>query len=144
MFGMHRLDRDGKGIAKVGLLGAIAWYWAQERLGELLGLGRGASLGGARHAWDALITRCCSRWRRAGGDRPDRLAGAVAAPQHAPEDEPFRKCATSTRKPKARPNARPRSRQRQRQYRHAAQWPRRCARRSSSSPTRRISRSPGL
>ncbi len=55
MFGAQGWIEVAKGLFKVGLLGAITWYWAQGRLDELLGLGRGASL---HHqlatAWEAL------------------------------------------------------------------------------------------
>jgi len=56
MFGMNGWIEVGKGLAKVGLLGAIAWSWGSAHLSGALSLGRGASL----HAqlalgWD-LIT----------------------------------------------------------------------------------------
>ena len=55
MFGAQGWIEVGKGILKVALLGAIAWYWAKSSLGDLLGLGRAASLGGSlRQAWEAL------------------------------------------------------------------------------------------
>ena len=55
MFGAQGWIEVGKGILKVVLLGAIAFYWAKSNLSDLLGLGRAASLGGSlRQAWDAL------------------------------------------------------------------------------------------
>ncbi len=56
MFGAQGWIEVGKGILKVGLLGAIAWAWAGSSLAELLGLGRTASLGGSLTlAWQALV-----------------------------------------------------------------------------------------
>ncbi len=55
MFGAQGWIEVGKGILKVVLLGAIAYTWAKSSLGDLLGLGRAASLGGSlRQGWDAL------------------------------------------------------------------------------------------
>lgn len=55
MFGAQGWIEVGKGVLKVALLGAIAYYWAKSSLGELLGLSRAASLGGSlRQAWGAL------------------------------------------------------------------------------------------
>ena len=55
MFGAQGWIEVGKGILKVALLGAIAWYWAKSSLGDLLRLGRAASLGGSlRQAGEAL------------------------------------------------------------------------------------------
>ncbi|MBN8502142.1 MAG: EscU/YscU/HrcU family type III secretion system export apparatus switch protein [Sphingomonadales bacterium] len=57
MFGAQGWIEVGKGILKVGLLGGIVYAWAQASLADLLGLGRGASLGGSlRQAWDAVTT----------------------------------------------------------------------------------------
>lgn len=44
MFGMNGWIEVGKGLAKVGLLGAIAWSWGSAHLPGALSLGRGASL----------------------------------------------------------------------------------------------------
>lgn len=41
MFGVHGLIELGKGLLKIGLLGALAWWWAAGQLDALLGLGRG-------------------------------------------------------------------------------------------------------
>ena len=55
MFGAQGWIEVGKGIAKVGLLGALAWSWGKSHLAQLLGLGRGASLyDQLAHAWNAL------------------------------------------------------------------------------------------
>jgi flagellar biosynthesis protein FlhB len=57
MFGAQGWIEVAKGLLKVGLLGAIAWYWARGRLGALLGLGRGASLHDQlAMAWEALTS----------------------------------------------------------------------------------------
>lgn len=40
MFGVHGLIELGKGLLKIALLGALAWWWARGQLGALLGLGR--------------------------------------------------------------------------------------------------------
>ncbi len=57
MFGAQGWIEVAKGLLKIGLLGAIAWVWAKGRLGELIGLGRSASL---HHqlalAWEALTS----------------------------------------------------------------------------------------
>ncbi|MBO9722975.1 MAG: flagellar biosynthesis protein FlhB [Novosphingobium sp.] len=55
MFGPIGLIEMAKGIAKVALLGAIAWFWAEERLETFAGLGRGNLFGQLAYAWDALI-----------------------------------------------------------------------------------------
>ncbi|MEY4952908.1 MAG: hypothetical protein RL299_1332 [Pseudomonadota bacterium] len=55
MFGPTGWIEAGKGIVKVLVLGAIAWFWGKAHLHELLGLGRGASLGhGLTLAWRAM------------------------------------------------------------------------------------------
>lgn len=41
MFGAHGLIELGKGLLKIGLLGALTWWWASGAIGALLGLGRG-------------------------------------------------------------------------------------------------------
>lgn len=56
MFGMTGLIEIAKGLAKVALLGAIAWSWAQSHLADLLGLGRGDLGGQLLRGWDALVT----------------------------------------------------------------------------------------
>lgn len=55
MFGAAGWIEVGKGLAKVLLLGTIAWVWSKAHLNELLAMGRGASLGhGLALAWRAL------------------------------------------------------------------------------------------
>ena len=56
MFGAQGLIEIAKGLAKVALLGAIAWTWAQDRLGLVLGLGRGPLPGQLAAGWDALVS----------------------------------------------------------------------------------------
>jgi flagellar biosynthesis protein FlhB len=57
MFGAQGWIEVAKGLLKIGLLGAIAWYWARGRLEGLLGLGRGASLHDQlAMAWEALTS----------------------------------------------------------------------------------------
>lgn len=55
MFGPTGLIEMAKGIAKVALLGTVAWLWAEERLGTLARLGRGNLFGELAYVWDALI-----------------------------------------------------------------------------------------
>jgi Flagellar biosynthesis pathway, component FlhB len=55
MFGPNGLIEIGKGIAKVGLLGTIAWFWADGRLESFAKLGRGDLLGQLSWAWSAVI-----------------------------------------------------------------------------------------
>jgi flagellar biosynthetic protein FlhB len=55
MFGAAGWIEAAKGIAKVLVLGAIAWAWARAHLPEVMGLGRVAALGPALVlAWQAL------------------------------------------------------------------------------------------
>jgi flagellar biosynthesis protein FlhB len=56
MFGPNGLIEAGKGIAKVGLMGAIAWYWAQGHITGLLGMGRGNLHNQLAYGWDAVIS----------------------------------------------------------------------------------------
>lgn len=57
MFGPTGWIEVGKGLAKVLLLGAIAYAWGRNHLADLLGLGRGASLyGQLALAWNGLIS----------------------------------------------------------------------------------------
>lgn len=55
MFGPTGLIEMAKGIAKVALLGTIAWVWAEDRLESLARLGRGNLFGELAYAWDALV-----------------------------------------------------------------------------------------
>ena len=57
MFGPQGWIEMVKGLAKVGLLGALGYFWARSHLAELLGLGRGITLNGQLAvAWDAVIS----------------------------------------------------------------------------------------
>jgi flagellar biosynthesis protein FlhB len=55
MFGAQGWIEMAKGVIKVALLGAIAWYWAKANVGGLLLLGRGNLGTDLAGAWDALI-----------------------------------------------------------------------------------------
>ena len=58
IFGWQGLIELGKGLAKLALLGGIAWYWAQGRIAQLLTLGTlplEAQLGQALEAFSSLI-----------------------------------------------------------------------------------------
>ena len=55
MFGPTGWIELAKGLAKLGLLGTIGYFWMKSRLDGLIGLGTG-NLGQAlRYSWDALI-----------------------------------------------------------------------------------------
>lgn len=56
MFGPNGLIEMAKGLLKVGLLGAIALFWAQGQLDALIGLGRGNLHHQLGLAWSALIS----------------------------------------------------------------------------------------
>ncbi|GGC41088.1 flagellar biosynthesis protein FlhB [Novosphingobium marinum] len=56
MFGPNGAIEMGKGLAKVALLGAIAWGWGQSRIEPILGLGRGNLPAQLAFAWDALVS----------------------------------------------------------------------------------------
>ncbi|WP_225205637.1 EscU/YscU/HrcU family type III secretion system export apparatus switch protein [Novosphingobium huizhouense] len=45
-----------KGLAKLALLGTIAWSWLHGRLATLLGLGSGEVVGQLSYAWDSLLS----------------------------------------------------------------------------------------
>lgn len=58
ILGWQGLIELGKGLAKLGLLGGIAWYWAQTRVPQLLTLGTlplEAQLGQALAAFTSLV-----------------------------------------------------------------------------------------
>ena len=58
ILGWQGLIELGKGLAKLGLLGAIAWSWGKDRVPELLALGTlplEAQLGAAMDAFTSLI-----------------------------------------------------------------------------------------
>ncbi|MCB2059293.1 MAG: EscU/YscU/HrcU family type III secretion system export apparatus switch protein [Novosphingobium sp.] len=56
MFGPNGLIEIGKGLAKVVLLGAIAWIWASGRFETMAGLGRGNLADQLSYGWDAITT----------------------------------------------------------------------------------------
>lgn len=56
MFGPTGWIEMAKGIAKVTLLGAIAWVWASGRVTTLVGLGHGNLQAQLAFGWDAVIT----------------------------------------------------------------------------------------
>ena len=53
MFGPHGLIELGKGLLKIGVLGALAWWWGAGQIGPLLGLGRGDLETQLGAAWQA-------------------------------------------------------------------------------------------
>jgi flagellar biosynthesis protein FlhB len=54
MFGPQGWIEIAKGIAKITLLGGIAWFWARSHLAALFGLGRGELAADLAQAWDAI------------------------------------------------------------------------------------------
>jgi flagellar biosynthetic protein FlhB len=56
MFGAQGWIELAKSIAKLGLLGAIGWWWGRGNLDTLLSLGRGELTGQLTAAWDAIAT----------------------------------------------------------------------------------------
>ncbi|AKQ41447.1 flagellar biosynthetic protein FlhB [Aurantiacibacter atlanticus] len=54
MFGPQGWIELGKGLAKLGLLGSIAWFWGSANLLAILQLGRGELTGQLSAAWDAI------------------------------------------------------------------------------------------
>jgi flagellar biosynthetic protein FlhB len=56
MFGPQGWIELAKGLAKLALLGAIAYSWASGRIAELIGLGHGDIYGQLLLAWDAIIS----------------------------------------------------------------------------------------
>ena len=56
MFGPNGWIEMAKGIAKVTLLGAIAWVWGNGRLTTLMGLGHSNLQAQLAFGWDAVIT----------------------------------------------------------------------------------------
>jgi flagellar biosynthetic protein FlhB len=55
MFGMNGWIEMAKGIAKVALLGTIAWSWSSGWIGDLSRLGRGDLLGQLAYGWHAIV-----------------------------------------------------------------------------------------
>lgn len=56
MFGPTGWIEMAKGVAKVGLLGTIAYAWGKMQLDEMAGIGRGDLVGQLMLAWDAIIS----------------------------------------------------------------------------------------
>jgi len=59
ILGWHGLIELGKGLAKLAMLGGIAWFWAKDRMPELLVLGTlplEAQLGVALEAFTSLVS----------------------------------------------------------------------------------------
>ena len=56
MFGPSGWIEMGKGLAKVGLLGTIAWSWGSGRIEGLTRLGRGDLAAQLAYGWNALVT----------------------------------------------------------------------------------------
>jgi flagellar biosynthetic protein FlhB len=56
IFGVQGLIELGKGLAKLGLLGGIAWWWAADRVGGLLLLGRSPLQGQIAFATEAFTS----------------------------------------------------------------------------------------
>ncbi|OZA72098.1 MAG: flagellar biosynthesis protein, partial [Sphingomonadales bacterium 39-62-4] len=56
MFGTQGLIELGKGLAKLALLGTIAYSWASGELSKLIGLGHGDIHGQLVQAWDAITS----------------------------------------------------------------------------------------
>lgn len=54
MFGPQGWIELAKGLAKLGLLGSIAWFWGSANLLAILQLGRGELTGQLSAAWDAI------------------------------------------------------------------------------------------
>lgn len=58
IFGVQGLIELGKGLAKLGLLGTIAWVWAGDRVPQLLALGTLPLEAQVAHALDAITSLC--------------------------------------------------------------------------------------
>lgn len=56
MFGATGWIEMAKGLAKVALLGTIAWLWTSARLREMLGLGSGDLTGELAYSWHAITS----------------------------------------------------------------------------------------
>lgn len=56
MFGPTGWIEMGKGILKVALLGAIAWFWAAGEIGRLAGFSQADLYGQLTLAWEAIVT----------------------------------------------------------------------------------------
>jgi flagellar biosynthesis protein FlhB len=56
MFGAAGWIEIAKGLAKIGLLGTMAWLWGSARLPEILALGRGDLIADLDYAWSAITS----------------------------------------------------------------------------------------
>jgi flagellar biosynthetic protein FlhB len=56
MFGPQGWIEMGKGLAKVSVVGAIAWIWANGHVEALIRLGRGNLAGQLSYGWDAIVS----------------------------------------------------------------------------------------
>ncbi len=56
MFGPQGMIELGKSLAKLALLGSIAWYWGSANVRIVLSLGRGELTGQLAAAWDSIAT----------------------------------------------------------------------------------------
>ncbi|MFA7585705.1 MAG: EscU/YscU/HrcU family type III secretion system export apparatus switch protein [Novosphingobium sp.] len=56
MFGLNGWIEMAKGLAKITVLGAIAWGWAQGRIADLAGLGQSNLAGQLTYGWEAVIS----------------------------------------------------------------------------------------
>lgn len=56
MFGMQGWIELGKGLAKLALLGSIAYSWMNGRIVALVGIGHAQVHGQLAYAWDALVS----------------------------------------------------------------------------------------
>ena len=56
MFGLQGLIEIGKGLLKIGLLGAIAWWWGQDWMLRVVTMGRGALAPQLQLGWQALTS----------------------------------------------------------------------------------------
>ena len=54
MFGPNGWIEIGKGLAKLGLLGTIAWFWASSHLAAILTMGGGDLRGELAQGWEAV------------------------------------------------------------------------------------------
>jgi flagellar biosynthetic protein FlhB len=56
MFGLNGLIELGKSLAKLALMGTIAWSWGASNLADILALGRGDLAGQLAAAWEAIAS----------------------------------------------------------------------------------------
>jgi len=56
MFGLTGWIEMAKGVAKVSLLGLIAWAWGRGRFDAIVGMGRGNLSAELAYGWDALVS----------------------------------------------------------------------------------------